>query len=136
MKAELEKLRDDVRICTEADRCLDARIYAACETYSKSTWLEADGASVQVYKCATRVNRISPPQYTSSIDAALALCERVLPSTARFGFVQQPDSTWRATVLWVEPDESECPEADGKNAPLALLDALLSALISKDTANG
>lgn len=72
------------------------------------------------------------PRYTASIDASLALVERCLPDTVRPGFQQNPDRSWSAAILRVQPDDDECPVADAKTAPLAILAALLSALSLKE----
>ena len=66
-----------------------------------------------------------------SVDAALALVQRYLPG-ARVALVEQPDRTWRATILWFDDrDFRECPEVDAKLAPLAIAKALLAALEAK-----
>lgn len=71
------------------------------------------------------------PAYTTSIDAALALVERMLP-----------EAIWRVEhlPLDIEPKywatvgkAGEQEAAYGKTAPLAILTALFSALEAKDT---
>lgn len=70
------------------------------------------------------------PRFTASIDAALDLVERMLPDTVRPGFQQNPDRSWSAAILRVQPDENECPADTAPTAPLAILTALLQALNS------
>ena len=62
-----------------------------------------------------------------TVDAALALIQRHLPK-ARVALVEQPNGTWRATILWRTPEFRDCPEAHAKTAPLAIASALLAAL--------
>ena len=62
-----------------------------------------------------------------TVDAALNLVEQYLP-TARVALVQQPDGSWRATILWKEQDFRHCPEVYASTAPLAIASALLAAL--------
>ncbi|HZF97740.1 MAG TPA: hypothetical protein VEY92_05775 [Pseudoxanthomonas sp.] len=62
-----------------------------------------------------------------TVDAALALVQRHLPE-ARIALTEQPDGSWRATILWRTPEFRDCPEAHAKTAPLAIASALLAAL--------
>jgi hypothetical protein len=115
--AVLKDLRESVRRAKGPSRELNASILIA---------VDPDYADEMFDPLASHP---STTWITSSLDAAIALVERVLPGTARIGLVQNPDKTWNATILWVEPDDSECPQESGRSAPLALLEALLSALL-------
>lgn len=70
-----------------------------------------------------------PDQYTSSVDAALALVERVLPEWQVYMEVLRPaNGGCRASV---EPNLASGWRR-GATLPLAILSALLRALIAKD----
>ena len=62
-----------------------------------------------------------------TVDAALALVQRHLPQ-ARVALVEQPNGSWRATILWRRHEDRECPEVYARTAPLAIASALLIAL--------
>jgi len=74
-----------------------------------------------------------PPLYTGSVDAALAFLERVLPCTVRPGFQQNPDGSWNAAILRIEPDEGECPAVTANTPALAIILAAIDALINSET---
>jgi hypothetical protein len=77
------------------------------------------------------------PAYTASIDAALALEERKLPGWA-CGF----DRGQKTAIAFVDPHDFEDRIGGGRyvakaqTAPLAILVALLTALITQETPNG
>lgn len=128
---QLQSLFDRVRKATGADREIDAAI--ASLLLGKAFKREPNGRTWRMGHKETRTRDAEPwvalPAYTDSIDAALALTERVLPETVRTGFQQNPDKSWHAVILRVEPDEGDCPYAAAPTAPLAILAATLSALI-------
>lgn len=69
------------------------------------------------------------PRYTASLDAALALCERVLPG-CRYRLEKDAPATSKA--FWATcgmPGEQE--HAEAASAPLALLAAILNAKIAE-----
>lgn len=71
---------------------------------------------------------------TSSLDAALALCERVLPGWRR-QLSEDGPSAWWASVLMPDPKKPGLAGycCDTRPSPaLALLAAMLKALIAKD----
>lgn len=69
-----------------------------------------------------------------SLDAALALVERVLPGWE--WSIVGPGLGMRPFVrLFSHPHGEEQPEADGATQPLAIISALLSALIEKEKAS-
>lgn len=79
-------------------------------------------------------NQVSPP-YTASLDAALALCERVLPKSGwglqsnTKGQRGQPRDCFWATVGMYEPGRYD---GAASTPALALLSALLRALIANE----
>lgn len=83
---------------------------------------------------------IIPPKRTASIDAALALTERLLPGWTIAHLTQQDDKTWfcelREGFLTsynrVAMSETGYGKNRPKTLPLAILQALLSALSTKE----
>jgi hypothetical protein len=72
--------------------------------------------------------------YTSSIDAALGLVERVLPGVHWDRFTEgDVHLYWRPNI---EADYLMARSPRGLKTPLAILAALLSALISKEPSDG
>lgn len=68
------------------------------------------------------------PPVTASVDAALALCERVLPDRLRdFREVLDSDKG-RVWVAWLSAYDGTSVSADAPTLPLALLTALVRAL--------
>jgi hypothetical protein len=106
-------LRERVREAEGADRQLDKDVYILA--------LRAAGVTTPPFAYWGMIS-----QYTASIDAALALVERVLPGC---GYSLEKDEGRFLASLEV----SRCME-EGKSHPLAILDALLSALIERETA--
>jgi len=81
---------------------------------------------------------VSMPDYTASIDAAVALCERVLPGW-RWGITQGTEdddevqgNVWPETTPFTAYLDSYGYHA---NPAIALLIAILKALDAKETAN-
>ena len=64
------------------------------------------------------------PNFTGSLDAAVALVERILPA-----WIWDVTSTGQAWVMHHETSEQHC--ADAKTPPVALCLALIRALIAK-----
>ncbi len=95
------------------------------------TWLLSDGP----FKCScfTSTDFAEPDEYTSAIDAALALVERARPGCypdicRQYQRPDHPeDAAWWACVGVVPSDGVYC-EGAGATAPLAILIALLEAL--------
>jgi hypothetical protein len=96
------------------------------------------------FRCAIVDGALEPPHYTASIDAALALVERMLPG---WGWnISCPDKYYNETNFYAlvvsdEDNGAEEPwdierdvfEASGKTAPLAILLALFRALERQDS---
>lgn len=129
-KTEIKELMERVRAATGRDRELDFRVHIVCvedavwpvrdrlgrvtnPNYRRSEYL-ADYASV----INLDDQDFDFPRYTASIDAALALVERVRPGTW-WGVLDDA-----STSLWV----AHAPKAPLDRLPLAILSALLQAL--------
>lgn len=69
-----------------------------------------------------------PRPYTSSVDAAIALAEKVLPGEpVNMGWAQTPETRpWARVGAWSAPD------ATGPTPALALTTAIVSALRDKE----
>lgn len=67
------------------------------------------------------------PAYTASIDAALALVERVLPGSEIKLHINNPERDWQAACIRTKSLEMLCGEC--ATAPLSIIAALLKALI-------
>lgn len=72
---------------------------------------------------AALVNIVEPPRYTSSIDAAVALCERVLPSLPFISMMKYSDG-WYVRIS----KKSTVMGYEGAQKPLASL-ALCAAIL-------
>jgi hypothetical protein len=131
-------LLERVEAATGPDRELDyelALYEKAPDWRKRKPWKQTNGwAKPDVASTSWAVlfydgggNALPVPQYTASLDAALALCERVLP-----GWVVQLE-TWRdpaATARLAEWNIGEAEhEGHARTLPLALLAALLRALL-------
>ncbi len=128
----ISELIERVEGATGPDRELDAAI---CR-HTRHTAEQPDGSWLETFDGGYR-HTINPPALTASLDAALALCERVLPE-AWPGFqrnrVTDPARAWSA---WLEifPEGAKDYDTYDFNAPtpaLALILAMLQALQAKD----
>lgn len=120
--SDLNELFERVKKATGPDRKLDIAI--ARQTHHPSM----DGCNPDhdnFIMAGSKMDR-RIPAFTASIDAALALVERVLP-----GWPQQWAEMLREAMddLWAETS----PQMPIIRLPLAILAALLSALISKES---
>jgi len=79
---------------------------------------------------------ISPPEhFTASVDAALALVERVLPDVERIDVIAFPNLVHRGRAeVWLDGDTRVV--ANAKTPALALIAALLRALIASTPTPG
>jgi hypothetical protein len=123
---DLRELRERIGKLTGPDREVDQDLYCDLGLASK----DADGILLAYHA----------PQYTASLDAALALVERVLP-----GFKADLDlgASWadngtRGCRLWVPGAEPEWRnhEAEHVLPQCALLLAMIAALSSSPTPGG
>lgn len=107
---QLTALRARVIAATGADRELDKDLYCTL----------------------VAVRAVFPfPHYTASIDAALALIERVLPG-ASWGVNTAMEGGFAADVPFQKLKDMQPHPVRHRTAPLAILAALLSALITKE----
>lgn len=122
----LKGMLERVRRVTGPDRALDVRILAQLQ--QPGEW---SGSDIE-YACADPDRTCDPPRYTASVDAALALMDRVLPGAmwaagcmeggpfCRLVYPTGVDNGWGHTVSMEQ-------EGGPPTEPLAILSALLSA---------
>jgi len=126
---DLNALLERVKAAKGPDREIDIAIHVIVTNEGRI----GDYASVDEYTNSAIQLGWNTPRVTSSIDAALALTERVLPGAKRSA--TELVAGWAASVLIVDsghPDfVSEDYHADAPTAPLAILAATLQALISR-----
>jgi len=124
--SDLKELLARVEKATGADDLLDADISFALGWSSRNRdhyeWTEADGTFVQSFM---------PKPFTASLDASLALVERVLPGKA--GVVSFGGMWSRADFINAE---GVYLHATCRTPALALLAAVLKALIAKENDRG
>lgn len=128
--AHLRALRDRLGAAKGGDPSLDVRITAALA--EPGEWSEDDIE----YACKDPRRTCDPKPYTSSIDAALALVERVLPGACVEVTVNGTAQDGRKVAqafIWLDAEDhgeyGECWQA--ANGSLAILSALLSAQIAE-----
>jgi hypothetical protein len=163
--SDLEQLLERVRAAKRADRKIDATVYDALvddggrKSFRVTNWATLPGARLHAkYHDGWLVGKSSDdhwaedlPCYTASIDAALALVNKVLPGWCwRIGTCCVSDDAWlapdwnspvhgprlrqelgepvRGSVLDEGIDVDRRPPG---NVPLAIIEALLEALIAK-----
>lgn len=127
-EAGLVELRERVRGATEPDRIVDLHIAEAFDI--PEPWQKA--SIWPPFSIGSKIER-SIPEFTSSIDASWRLVDRVLPEANCRGMEITPlgcdAHVSRNNVTsghWLYESAGRCA-----TAPLAILDALLSALIAK-----
>ena len=131
----LSDLLEKVRACEGADRELDSAIEVAIR------WIEAARYGIKPeHRASWRASaggyvedphtRYESARVTASLDAALALAERVLTKGGRPALQQASDGTWSASV-GVQGGGRVCGLAAPTPA-LALLAALLTALLAEE----
>jgi hypothetical protein len=128
--SDLKELLARVEKATGADRGLDVLIaerfdgVAPGGCFSGGLYYAPDGRG------GTGCPRIE--QYTASLDASLALVERVLPDApVLIGMRQTPE-----TQPWARLADWRGEDATGSTPALALLVALLKALLAKENDRG
>ena len=152
---ELERLRQRVREAEGPDREIDAEIEAALfgGRASHTFTEDSDGARLRKsYGPGAVFDHIDPETngghvllgmtreaspFTTSVDASLALVEKVLPGWTPCNMGQNDNKTWHAELregyLTSYNKAVYCIKA--ANLPLAIIDALLTALIEKEKAD-
>lgn len=148
MKADLNELLERVRSATGPDRELSLRILTEVGGWA----FEKRGRDRQPWMYGPQGERRDPPgrgvfhapHVTASIDAALALVERLFPDHGP-NMVYSYDLNWHASAhahmsyaaeLFVaegDPCEMVSYHGQAHTLPLAILAALLQALISKES---
>jgi hypothetical protein len=158
MNAKLNELLERVKAATGPDREIDGDLAEAFDdapshlprvTDVGRSWLWAEFVEPDSWETW------EAPEYTASIDAALALVERVVPGWCwRIGTCHVSDDAWVAPD-WNDPAHSarlraelgepvfgtlfdQGADVDRRppgNLPLAILEALLMALIAKESAH-
>ena len=141
--ASLQELRERVRAATGPDRELDRKIIEALASMRERELGKDRGYDLFL----ARGGDAEAPEITSSIDAVLALVEMVLPgwywsvwskdplapkAAPAFACLAPPEA--RRDLPWTI--NAEVHEANGSTPLLAILDALLSVLITKEAARG
>lgn len=140
----LKELLGRVEAATGADRELDAGLFRALGgelptefmgTGIKLSW-DASGKAWCHLPDGMRIS-FTPPELTSSIDAALALCERVL---GKHWFWEIKGVIGFRCILWMlETDYDDRSPPTGHSAasaPLAILAAILTALLAHEEKRG
>lgn len=131
-KADLSELVERLRKATGPDRELDAAIWLVDEGYEKrggfnpSTvfWTQVQDGFAMEGNSPMR----SVPKFTASVDAALALVERVLPGW-RHAHEKRTNGT---CIAWVDAaDDEPCIPSIAETIPLAILLSALTAIQSK-----
>jgi hypothetical protein len=132
--SDLASLLEQVRSAKGADRELDWHVADATGHESFNTTIQGMWPP---FMKGSRADK-AVPAYTASIDVALALVERKLPPGWACGF----DRGQKTAIAFVDPHDFEDRIGGGRylakaqTAPLAILAALLTALITRETPNG
>lgn len=140
----LTELIQRLESASEGSRELDGAIWWQVnrKTAERVYWRAATGLPrpLPAGKIPAGLGRLaveqSAPEYSRSIDAALTLARSILPPTKRIGLVEQPDQTWEAAILCVEPDEGPCLDSVAPTAALSLVIAALKARSALAQADG
>jgi hypothetical protein len=131
-RRKLSDLIERVEKATGPDREIDYEIARTIEGYANAP-TDLEGIQAADHGAGIWPDGGQPGRYTASLDAAIALVERVLPDANCYGVEKDPRS-WIAHVSRNQVDSGHwLKEAEHKTAPLALLSALLRALSIKET---
>lgn len=129
---DLISLLDRVRAAEKSDREIDAAIFEAIDPNFPTGALRMWGLVGQAAFATGAYTSVKASTYTSSIDAAVALAERVLP-----GELWKVSSNFDEVADEAEPAywaRMRSPRLHFAATPaLALLAAVLSALIAKES---
>ena len=120
----LKKLLERVETATGADRDLDKAI--CCHFEPKKIWVrDNNGIGFPGYIA---------PALTVSIDAAVALVEKMLPMSVWSIYNSDPKcvTTGGSAFIYADSDDDDAFRAAGASPALALLAAMLRALIKKE----
>ena len=140
MSADLQSLLARVEAASGPDRLLDAEIEVAARWIDaaraglapehRARWRVLTGLRVGAVESQGTSYNAKP--FTASVDAALALVERVLPGWQwDVGYLpNQPEIGFLAEI-WPPGDPVNDVSGAGKTAPLAILAALLKAKIAQ-----
>lgn len=126
---QLSALLARVEAAEGPDRELDARIEAATSPWPEDNTLTfiSGSPTFRVHRGSAVALDNARGEYTASLDAALALCERVLPGWLR-DVRELPSGNWIAFVSTYEP--ARLFDATCRSPPIALLSAMLRALLN------
>ena len=135
MTPTLTSLLSRVRAASGPDRELDADICAhlyggARVSFDYNIQVREDPKGMLV---ETDAELGSPPHITTSIDAAVALVERVLPGANTVGVEKNPKGATAYVARNYVHSGHWMTEVDAATPPLAILAALLSALEQKES---
>jgi len=130
-KLDLTALLERVRNATGPDRELDADILIALECIDEAPWDIIVGRDV-INKLSSRTYS-HPAPITYSVDAALALVERVLPGGMNMVLKLQTGGEYFHAEY--ETDDGDVTAYNHPSLPLAILTALLLALTSNQKGN-
>jgi hypothetical protein len=118
---------DRLEKATGRNRDIDVAIAAAAIPKSAGSWIDQDHPW-----CNDHPEDEEAPEFTASIDAAIALVERMLPEANCYGVEKEP-KCWTGYVSRnCVSDGHWLKEASAPTAPAALLIALFRALEAKE----
>lgn len=130
-KEELSGLVERVRGLKGSDREVSRDIWQCLDTPEwKRAYLEAQAPCGCPHDQAVEYAIRHLPDVTSSVDAALALVERVLPGCELELQINKPNHDWQTALIRVAPLKMIGGEAS--TLPLALILALLLSLQSQE----
>lgn len=135
MRADLKELLERVEKAEGPDRELDVLIaQAIAKPTTMLNGLTFDGAVAAYPNDLAGIAQNWPvPTYTASLDAALALVERVLPGWKKaFSHRSFQYDGWLVTLV---PVSGDAQQGRSESAALALLAAMLNALLSQREAS-
>lgn len=138
---DLQDLLGRVEAATGADRELDRAIWWPVSCLPSGLYMEGDDGARYADVCVGLSDTPDwrhlglyddAPFYTASLDAALALCERVLPGwTWDIGSECRFDGVMIYTaIVWSADCKRDSGEQTAKTPALALLAAMLKAMVA------
>lgn len=135
--AAIDALRERVKGLSGADREVDALIVATlCPGATVGTYIVGDDGDIVFHAQALGIqNKSLCPTYTESIDAALALVERVLPGVwwlVGKGRTRTVEPLYGVHLMREGSLDDVIGEGEAETPSLAIILALLSALKETD----